>query len=180
MQRLLLLLPLLPPLLLLLLFLLTLVLWLLAPAAAAAAVLRGCLVAVAVAVAAVAVSVGLPKILFRGGGGGLEPLFQTPPGGGLQGLALFFLFSCTLHDKTTVTVTVTVSLQGGALPMVVSRSNTPSPCNSYAKVPNSYGPCAYCSLDKAVDASLKKRRLHGELVPERGILCTNIPKVRAV
>ena len=26
----------------------------------------------------------------------------------------------------------------------------------------------------------KKRRLHGELVPERGILCTNIPKIRAV
>ena len=43
--------------------------------------------------------IGLPKNRLGVGGGGLEPLFQTPPwGGGLQGPALFCpSFSCTVQ-----------------------------------------------------------------------------------
>ena len=43
------------------------------------------------------------------------------------------------------------------------------PYNSYGKVPNQYGPYAYCSMDKAEDAQVQKRRLQRELVQERGI-----------
>ena len=53
----------------------------------------------------------------------------------------------------------------------------PPTCNSYGKVPNSYGPDAYCSLDKAVACT---HHIHGELVREREILCTNIPNIRAL
>ena len=35
----------------------------------------------------------------------------------------------------------------------------PPPCMSYAKVPNQYGPYAYCSLDKAVDAQVQKEKI---------------------
>ena len=30
---------------------------------------------------------------------------------------------------------------------------------SYAKIPNQYGPYAYCSLDKAVDAQVQKEKI---------------------
>ena len=52
---------------------------------------------------------------------------------------------------------------------------TPPPCNSCAKVPNYYGPSAYCSLDNAVACTY---HIHGELVRDRGIQCPNIPKIR--
>ena len=53
----------------------------------------------------------------------------------------------------------------------------PPPCNSYGKVLNQSGPYVYCSLDKAVACAY---HVHGELVPERGIQCTDIPKSRAM
>ena len=73
-----------------------------------------------------------------GSGGPIEPLFQTsPPGGGLQGPALFFpCFSCIFYDKTAGNVTVcpcpchchyVTPRAGGAPPIVVSRSNTSLP-----------------------------------------------------
>ena len=43
--------------------------------------------------------------------------------------------------------------------------------------PNSYGPYAYCGLDKAVACTY---HIHRELVQERGIECTNIPKIRVM
>ena len=56
--------------------------------------------------------------IYLGGWGALGAPFPTPapPGRGLQQLALFLpCFSCRFHEKTTgtVTVTVTVSLQRG-------------------------------------------------------------------
>ena len=46
--------------------------------------------------------------------------------------------------------------------MATPRSITvvPSPllCISYAKVPNQYGPYAYCSLDPAIDARVQKEK----------------------
>ena len=42
----------------------------------------------------------------------------------------------------------------------------PHPCNSYGKIPYSYGPYAYCSMDKAVAYVY---HIHGELVRERGM-----------
>ena len=33
------------------------------------------------------------------------------------------------------------------------------PCISYAKAPNSHGPCAYCSLDKAADAQVQNEEI---------------------
>ena len=33
------------------------------------------------------------------------------------------------------------------------------PCNSHAKVPNQYGPYAYCSLGKAVDAQVRTKKI---------------------
>ena len=53
----------------------------------------------------------------------------------------------------------------------------PPPCNSYGKVPNQYGPCAYCSLDRAVPCAY---HMHGERVQERGRKCTGIPKISAM
>ena len=50
-------------------------------------------------------------------------------------------------------VTGVVGGGGGQVP--------PPPCNSYAKVPNQYGPYAYCSLDKAVDAQAQKEKWMG-------------------
>ena len=35
----------------------------------------------------------------------------------------------------------------------------PPPCISYGKVPNYYGPYAYCSLDKAVDTQVQKENI---------------------
>ena len=49
-------------------------------------------------------------------------------------------------------------LQPGLLKGQVFRTNTPPHCISYAKVPNSYGPYAYCSLDKAVDVRAQKAK----------------------
>ena len=41
----------------------------------------------------------------------------------------------------------------------VKESCTPPPPRiSYAKVPNQYGPYAYCSLDKALDARVQKEK----------------------
>ena len=36
---------------------------------------------------------------------------------------------------------------------------SPTPCISYAKVPNYYGPSAYCSVDKAVDTQVQKGKI---------------------
>ena len=77
-----------------------------------------------------------PEKFHLGDGEPLEPLFlpPPPPGGGSKSRLSFFHVSCIFHDKTTgtvtvchstLTVTITVSLQGGGgSPMVVSRSNT--------------------------------------------------------
>ena len=42
-----------------------------------------------------------------------------------------------------------------ALPLLPS----PPPCQGYAKAPNQYGPYAYCSLDKAMDARAQKEKI---------------------
>ena len=35
----------------------------------------------------------------------------------------------------------------------------PPPCISYTKVPNKYGPYAYCSSDKAIDAQVQREKI---------------------
>jgi hypothetical protein len=46
------------------------------------------------------------------------------------------------------------------MPGTGNSSGTPhAPCISYTKVPNQYGPYAYCSWDKAVDTQAQKEKI---------------------
>ena len=65
-------------------------------------------------------------------------------------------------------------------PMAAGWSTPPPFCISYAEVRNYCGPCAYCGLDKGVACAQHIQLPQGELVQERGIGTTNIPKIRAM
>ena len=52
----------------------------------------------------------------------------------------------------------------------------PPPCINYAKVPNYYGPYAYCSLGKAVDAQVQKEKIAWRAAARKGNLMHKYPQ----